>query len=105
MVVTCTNCQAKFRVPDERIGPRGAKVRCSRCQTIFVVLPEIGSVPVAPAPAAPDPALGFDLESHSGRVRAPRPETPFAGRAADPAPPPAPLPPPTDPFAANFVAS
>ncbi len=105
MVVTCTNCQAKFRVPDERIGARGAKVRCSRCQTVFIVHPGVGSVSAA---SALPPAPSFDLEAHTGNVRAPRSENPFVTTpvartrsAAAPTAAPAPLPPPAaDPFAA-----
>jgi predicted Zn finger-like uncharacterized protein len=43
MIVICTRCQARFRVADEKIGPRGAKVRCSKCQTIFVVHRSVGA--------------------------------------------------------------
>ena len=52
MIVTCTKCQAKFRVADEKIGPRGAKVRCSKCQTVFLVRPE-GAAAVEASPATP----------------------------------------------------
>ena len=37
MIITCTSCQTRFRVADDRIGPKGARVRCSRCQALFVV--------------------------------------------------------------------
>jgi predicted Zn finger-like uncharacterized protein len=49
MIVICTKCQAKFRVADDKIGPRGAKVRCSRCQNVIVVQRETaGAAPEAP---------------------------------------------------------
>ena len=81
MIVVCTSCQAKFRIPDEKVGPKGAKVRCSKCKTVFVVKRE------APAPAA---ASGADPFAASGQAGA----DPFAA-AGDPfAAPPAP-----DPFA------
>jgi predicted Zn finger-like uncharacterized protein len=94
MIVICTKCEAKFRVADERVGPRGANVRCSRCKDVFFV-----------QPAAPG-ALAVDLE----RAASPG-ENPFAVdpvRAPSGARPP-PLPPPLpthatpaagDPFAA-----
>jgi predicted Zn finger-like uncharacterized protein len=50
MIVVCTGCSAKFKVADEKVGPRGAKLRCSRCQTIFMVRRE-DAVAEAPAPA------------------------------------------------------
>jgi len=41
MIVVCTSCSARFRVADEKVGPRGAKLRCSKCQTVFTVQREI----------------------------------------------------------------
>ncbi len=110
MIVCCARCQAKFRVSDQKVGPRGAKVRCSRCQTVFLIRRDQGTsssdaAPVpAGAPAAPSPAppfsssgvaprarsLGLDLESGA------HPE-PFAWNGA--APPPDALSAPDDPFA------
>ena len=46
MIVHCTSCQAKFRIADEKIGPRGAKARCSRCQTVFAVHRDLGAMPL-----------------------------------------------------------
>lgn len=110
MIVVCTTCQARFKVADEKIGPRGAKVRCSKCQTVFVVHRELGVLPSEPAPPPPPPAparprrLELDLESEpmsgvrpSGFIAdpfsipaaaGPAPVDPFAG-AAPAAPPPA----------------
>lgn len=48
MIVICTGCQARFRVADDKIGPRGAKVRCTRCQSVFVVQLEAPEPPPAP---------------------------------------------------------
>jgi predicted Zn finger-like uncharacterized protein len=113
MIVICTRCQAKFRVADDKVGPRGAKVRCSKCQTVFLVHPDLGSIPtdqpaVATAPPAarapPRPAhpaatgLDVDLES---RTPGPSPTLrggadPFAAALAGPGSPFA----AADPFAA-----
>src|SRR5512141_775192 len=79
MIVICTKCQAKFRVADEKIGPRGARVRRSRCKEIFHV--DATPPPEAPAPAAVQPPGRMDVEL----------ENPFAAPAAAPA---------DDPFAA-----
>ena len=94
MIVVCTRCQAKFRVADEKVGPRGAKVRCSRCQNVFLVHRDLGSMPLdsdaaaqakpVPAPASPPrpPTLELDLEP-GGRVAPatplPVPPDPFGG--------------------------
>lgn len=60
MIVVCTGCSAKFKVADEKVGPRGAKLRCSKCQTVFVVQrPELAASAdpggLLGAPPAPPP--------------------------------------------------
>jgi predicted Zn finger-like uncharacterized protein len=37
VIVQCDSCQTRFRVADDRVTPRGIKVRCSRCGNGFVV--------------------------------------------------------------------
>ena len=72
MIVVCSACQARFKVADEKVGPRGAKVRCSKCQTVFVVHRELDALPseAPPGPAASAaarPARGaFDLDLEAG---------------------------------------
>lgn len=110
MIVVCSSCQARFKVADEKIGPRGAKVRCSKCQTVFVVHRELGVVgseapppaaatpPAPPPPAAPRrPAGGLDLDLESEPMGGTRP----SGFIADPffrPPPPSAA---ADPFASH----
>jgi predicted Zn finger-like uncharacterized protein len=53
MVVQCTNCQARFRVADEKVPERGVKVRCTKCSTVFRVT-RADAVDVKPA-ASRDP--------------------------------------------------
>lgn len=93
MIVICTGCQARFRVADEKVGPRGAKVRCSRCQNVFVVRRE--------PPAAPPPHAGIELDLTPGLPRRPAEPAP-AGGSVLPFPGAAPRPrdPAPDPFAA-----
>jgi predicted Zn finger-like uncharacterized protein len=58
MIVTCTSCKTRFRVSGDQIGPKGARIRCSRCKTIFVVAPDApGGVPADPpdSPRSPEP--------------------------------------------------
>lgn len=71
MIVTCPSCQTRFRFPPDKIGPDGARIRCSRCRSVFAVSqrgeafaerggpaearPTLASA--APAPAAPPPAF------------------------------------------------
>lgn len=87
MIVICTKCQAKFLVADEKIGRRGAKVRCSRCQTIFLVRHDTGIVRVVDAPAKPPPAAapapGAMVDLEPPWVQQP-PDDPFAPARHDP---------------------
>lgn len=59
MIAACPQCQTRFRLAKEKIGPQGARIRCSSCQTIFrVQAPETpaGATTIAeprPVPAAP----------------------------------------------------
>ena len=39
MIVTCGSCLTKFRLDDSKISTKGTKVRCSRCQHTFLVMP------------------------------------------------------------------
>jgi predicted Zn finger-like uncharacterized protein len=83
MIVICTRCQARFKVADEKVGPRGAKVRCTRCQTVFVVHRDPGVIGADPAPShAPEPSpaaappirsgpFDVDLEARRPAGRAP----------------------------------
>jgi predicted Zn finger-like uncharacterized protein len=39
MIITCASCLTKFNLDDSRISAKGVKVRCSRCQHVFYVVP------------------------------------------------------------------
>lgn len=55
MIVTCPQCQTRFRIPDEKVTAKGVKVRCTRCRHTFRV-----SRPAEPAPeSAQDPFAQF----------------------------------------------
>ncbi|WP_291316673.1 DUF3426 domain-containing protein [Desulfuromonas sp.] len=56
MVIQCPDCQTRFNVADSKIKPGGAKLRCSRCQHVFRVMPPAApETPAAPAPTQPSP--------------------------------------------------
>jgi predicted Zn finger-like uncharacterized protein len=116
MIVTCVSCNTRFRIPDDKVGPKGARVRCSRCQALFLVRrddapagaasgPEPAPPDALPPPPQPAPArsaagaLEIELTSDPFALRSravgPAPVDPFAlGGAETPAPSPA-----ADPFA------
>lgn len=39
MIVQCPDCVSRFRLADDKLKAEGTKVRCSRCQKIFTVMP------------------------------------------------------------------
>ncbi len=51
MIIQCEACQTRFRLAAEKVKPGGTKVRCSKCKTIFTVVP--------PAPEPVDEAVDF----------------------------------------------
>src|SRR3972149_693830 len=65
MIIKCDKCSTKFRLDDSRITGNGVKVRCTKCQNVFIVPPPPPAEEVqleevfgvgAGAPARPDDA-------------------------------------------------
>ena len=81
MIVTCPGCTSKYRVNNDAVAPEGSRMRCPKCETLFLAKPPAGSpqasltddalqqlvlAPMAPmAPMATVPTDG------SGSLRAP----------------------------------
>jgi predicted Zn finger-like uncharacterized protein len=92
MIVICTRCQARFRVSDDKVGPRGARVRCARCQTLFAIGPPSGDETLAFAsprdapPARPAPEVELEAPAH-GEPTELGADDPFAGFRLDAGPP------------------
>lgn len=55
MVAGCPKCSARYRVDAERIGPDGAKLRCTKCSAVFLV--RVPQAPSEPSPPVPEPSL------------------------------------------------
>lgn len=71
MIAACPQCRTRFRLAREKLGPQGARIRCSSCQTVFrVQAPE--SAPPTPAEARPTAA------SRPAPAPAPKPLPPLA---------------------------
>ena len=66
MVAGCPKCNARYRVNAERIGPDGAKLRCTKCSAVFLVRTPQGSP--EPPPVAPEPSPVPDSEIDSERL-------------------------------------
>lgn len=63
MIAGCPKCSARYRVDPERVGPEGAKLRCTKCSALFLVrVPNVSAptspvaAPVRPVPSMPAPA-------------------------------------------------
>lgn len=86
MKVECPSCQTKYNLPDDKVGPEGANVRCSVCKHVFHVDPresedfpgfgEAGATPEWPVDDSADSAGsgdaapgGFDVHLESERKR------------------------------------
>ena len=40
MKFVCDNCSTQYLISDDKIGPKGVKVRCKRCGNVIIVRPE-----------------------------------------------------------------
>lgn len=41
MIITCPQCETKYRISGDKLKPKGSKVRCSVCNHIFTAYPEV----------------------------------------------------------------
>jgi predicted Zn finger-like uncharacterized protein len=39
MIIQCKSCESKFRLDDSKVHSGGVKVRCTKCQNVFIVWP------------------------------------------------------------------
>ncbi|MBI5826910.1 MAG: zinc-ribbon domain-containing protein [Deltaproteobacteria bacterium] len=44
MIIQCDKCHTKFRLDDSKVKGAGVKVRCTKCQNVFIVTPPIEEV-------------------------------------------------------------
>jgi predicted Zn finger-like uncharacterized protein len=81
MIAGCPTCAARYRIDTAKLRPEGARLRCSRCETVFRVQPSAES-PATPAPtpaARTAPSAPASVPARAGAAPA-RP-----AKAADPA--------------------
>lgn len=83
MIVQCDACNAKFKLDDAKVKPTGVKVRCTKCQNVFVVTP-----PPPPEETAPKQEETFEASFGGQPEPSPKaPEIDFSGFSEQPAPP------------------
>ncbi|MGE4580455.1 MAG: DUF3426 domain-containing protein [Desulfuromonadales bacterium] len=64
MIIQCSECQARFKLADEKVKPEGTKVRCSKCRHIFTVYP----------PEPEEVSIPAEIEEAEESFTAPTPE-------------------------------
>lgn len=52
MIITCPQCSARYKVKDGLISEKGKKVKCKKCESVFIAYPDNRSV-LKSSPAAP----------------------------------------------------
>jgi len=59
LIVQCNQCEAKYRIADEKITGQGVRVRCAKCDNVFTVKPPPPAEKTpAETPAPPDETTG-----------------------------------------------
>jgi predicted Zn finger-like uncharacterized protein len=58
MIIVCDSCGTRFHLAEGRVGPKGAKVRCSNCHHSFQVTPAPRSADARENSSRPAPAGG-----------------------------------------------
>jgi predicted Zn finger-like uncharacterized protein len=53
MIAGCPNCSARYRIDAGKLGPDGARLRCTKCEAVFRVTPPPAAVDADQAQAAP----------------------------------------------------
>jgi predicted Zn finger-like uncharacterized protein len=77
MNVYCSHCSTGYLLPDDLLGPRGARVRCPACGKTFVVLLET-------APSSGDPGTAGDVAPTPLAAERVEPEPAAAGEPRAP---------------------
>jgi predicted Zn finger-like uncharacterized protein len=75
MIVTCERCSARYKLDDNKIKGRGARITCPKCQHVFVVYNK--ATPPQPDDADPDePSDDIDDTPRSSNPLAQDPDNP-----------------------------
>ncbi len=69
MIVTCEGCRTKYLLSDDRVPPKGIRVRCPKCSNVWRLMPPV------------DESV-FEVASQGFNGEAPVAETPTGGWAS-----------------------
>lgn len=84
MIVQCDACNTKFRLDDSKVKDKGVKVRCTKCQNVFTVMPPSPS----PVEAPPSQEETFETSFGTKPESAPKTAPPdFGSFTEEPTPP------------------
>lgn len=91
MKFTCDDCGAQYMIADEKIGPKGVKVRCKKCANVIILRPQRagGSLPPSAPRGSTEPPPPADSRGVMPVVSAPVAPAVFTPVKK---PPPAPMP-------------
>jgi predicted Zn finger-like uncharacterized protein len=67
MIVTCASCMTKFSLDESKLP--GAKVRCSKCQHVFFVVPPTEPPPEPPPELPPEPKEEEPMEDFESFIK------------------------------------
>ncbi|MFH1992542.1 MAG: zinc-ribbon domain-containing protein [Pseudomonadota bacterium] len=89
MIITCEQCNASFNLNESLLKPTGSKVRCSKCNNVFLAYP----LPAEEEPVKPTEVIPELEAEHEDETASDRPdladteempeETPVAAEVAD----------------------
>jgi predicted Zn finger-like uncharacterized protein len=69
MIVTCASCMTKFSLDESKLPAKGAKVRCSKCQHVFFVVPPTEPPPEPPPELPPEPKEEEPMEDFESFIK------------------------------------
>lgn len=79
MIIQCDKCGTKFRLDDSRVTGNGVRVRCTKCQNVFIVAPP----PPVEEVGVEEVLAGVDQQTPEGLEKASRKPAPPPRRFAD----------------------
>ena len=104
MIVTCENCEARYKLDPGRITGRGVRITCPRCKHVFVVYKQADEA-ATPDPGAAEPTPSTRAEEPTSPAPRATPPPPSPSFSAPPQPTPSfsapPQPTPAAPPAAS----